>query len=289
MDTSKISQLLRKAVDDELAAAGVPKGEVADAATAAVKDGPFLLVMVLSGALSPPHRGHTEMLKVTGTCVEQQTHGKWRFIGGLLSPSSHSYVAGKLGINAVKEHYRNLMCEVATQEDEPLIGVAPLGIASGNGVCEHVLDQLRAESKQSESIPHALPPYFPWHRLKIIPVYGSDFLVKYRAVVSEPRVIATRKDEEGTAQKALDVLKEQQGRIHDDFLFVHLPDGAVPDYSSTAVRNALHDVEVAAGTPVGAKADAFLREALHPAVVEILRKTPQDQLYHNGGKKKQKD
>ena len=279
MDTRKICTLLRNAIDAEIAAAGLDVGS--SDAVKLVERGPYLLVLVLSGALSPPHHGHTKMLKVAGVMAEKQGgENKWKFVGGLLSPSSGDYVASKLGADAIKERYRNLMCELVTEEDEPQIAVAPLGIANGDFLCATILDQLKSEAKAG-SLAHALPAYFPWNRLRILPVYGTDFMLRAPFVVNGPRVIATRNDDDGSTELAARFLAEgTTGYVHPDFLFLTLPDGAVPSFSSTAVRNALKDIINETEDPARRqRAQRFLDKALHPKVLSLLQSVDHEELH----------
>ena len=196
------------------------------------------LVLVLSGALNPVHRGHTEMLRHSKKLLEQSSlDGRSVVVAGYaLAPSSESYVKRKLGAHAISLSDRVLMCEAAAHSEE-LTCVVPFGIANAL----HTAAEMRPclERRLRIAMDHLESPvcFDPKHDVHILPVYGSDFLVRCPQAARQPTLITFRQDEEDTAERAEQIVASET-KLHPSFRLLKVESGAIPDFSSTAIREA---------------------------------------------------
>jgi hypothetical protein len=241
LDTGKLLRGVRAALN-----AGPSPDKSSSGSASPDTDGPAAVILVLSGALNPVHVGHAQILLKAGECMSKAYPGRLTFAGGVLAPSSHSYVKGKLGINAMWQRTRDWLCALAAEGND-LLTVAPYGMASGGDVCDKVLSDLRDAEREELSATAGKFQPIPWKRVRILAVYGTDFYTKYGGKTSKPRVIISREDSEGSAVEAkkLFMFQKEHDVVHPDFLFLELdPAVRVPDFSSTAIREAFAKVGI---------------------------------------------
>lgn len=217
--------------------------------TSAARDGATRhVILVLSGALCPVHVGHTAMLREAALRIEQVQPNAC-VIAGALAPSSDAYVQSKLKKEALPLHTRTALCHLAVAED-PWFLVVPWGDASGPRVCEKLCDAARRQG-----VTTTLPGF------DVLPVYGSDFMVRAPRVLTLPAVIIARADEEDSAAAARRIYDAATAakEAHPAFTLVEV--SSLPEVSSTRVRRLLRD---------GSSSAADL---VHPAVFKRLRET----------------
>mmetsp|Transcript_30564 Transcript_30564/g.50604 ORF Transcript_30564/g.50604 Transcript_30564/m.50604 type:complete len:530 (-) Transcript_30564:70-1659(-) len=209
-------------------------------ARAALENVPFgteVVVLTLSGALSPIHVGHIQCLHVAKQTVSAA--GRRHVVLGLLAPSSASYLRAKLGSEALSLRERVALCETATNTS-PWVGVLSWGIASSQNV-----------SRQACRLLQCAFPDFEWVGVQVV---GADFALKAmlheRADASNRFVCLPR---EGlTGEEAV-----MQTRLRSTDHFLVADPEAVRKVSSTAVRNMVR---------AGAWDELAASQMLHPGV-----------------------
>jgi len=122
------------------------------------------VVLVLSGAFNPVHNMHAGGFEAARLCLEKQH--KRNVIGGYISPSSDSYVSGKLKLDAMSLFHRNTMCHIASASSSWLT-VCPWGMASGFMTCRQIEQHINIQ----------LPGI--GHRIEALEMCGADHAVKY--------------------------------------------------------------------------------------------------------------
>jgi hypothetical protein len=250
------------------------------------------VILVLSGALSPVHRSHVQLLHAAKAGLECASRGADRrhVIAAVLAPSSHSYVKGKLGDGAIPLHGRVELCRRAVKDDgAPWLGVAPWGIASGAHTCEVLQQQLAHEHArfiERGGVADAVvtPSVLSVHgsAVDVLAVYGSDFLVRCPGCLRKPTLIYGREDADNTAKEGRRLVARQasEGTLHPQFLFVEPAPSAseevtaVPELSSTAIRGLLVQARGGGGGGVSAEeadaADADDDESQQPSTTSAV-------------------
>ncbi len=194
------------------------------------------VLLVLSGALNPVHVGHLETLRQAKAQMQARGH---RVLGGVLAPSSDSYVRGKLGDFALSLNDRVSLCEAAIGTCSDL-AVVPYGNASGSDTANLVSSAAtsfvsRAVDEARRTGGHSTVSGRPPRRVVAVPVYGSDFLCRYPHVIGRPFVIMARNDSDRTAEKAQHIVRSTPASaVNPHFTFIS--DANIPDVSSTRVR-----------------------------------------------------
>ncbi|CAE7617236.1 TY5A [Symbiodinium microadriaticum] len=217
------------------------------------------VVLVLSGALNPIHRGHTEMLRHSKRLLEAGSSGREVVVVGFaLAPSSEDYVNEKLGDLGMSLRERILLCEAAACSDRETC-VVPFGIASGYRTIAEMRPCLEQQLHMAAVQVH----------LEILPVYGSDFLVKRPQNVRQATLIVCRQDEEDSAQIARQIVAAEP-RPHPGFQLLEVEAGLIPNYSSTGVRKACDVIRQDARPEAVLEAWDYLKRSLHPKVLELF-------------------
>jgi uridine kinase len=180
------------------------------------------LVMLLSGALSPIHRGHFEGLRRAA----QSDLGRYHCAGFALSPSSTGYVNHKLGTQAMTLSFRISSTELAVEDEARETGEPPMlvirsGLAQGIEIANLLGNRLKA--------------MFPGVAIACLPLYGSDFAIKHQSF--DGFVCVYRKDAANTGDQVL----AARARWGPSFLFI--PESSTQlEISSTDIRQGLlHD------------------------------------------------
>lgn len=180
-----------------------------------LKPGQSVGVVTLSGALSPVHVMHVEILREACELVRDRHAAAIAF----LAPSSESYVNYKLGAEALPLELRNRCCQAVAQ-DTTWLGVCPWGEANSGFVCDATVAYLQAS--------------FPDLKFQGYEVAGADYALRaqlwHRASAKRGAVAFRRKGD--TAQLEAEV----SGAAQNPF-FILGPELA--DVSSTAVREHL--------------------------------------------------
>lgn len=163
-----------------------------------------IVMLVLSGALNPVHAGHLGMLAKACQAMRLRRADERDTVvlGGALAPSSDAYVQGKLGPQALPLELRTRLCALAIDEYQlqeqqetlrvpaaaaarPCLVALPWGDASGSNTAKMLEEQLT----------HAFKTDATWSAratdwtFECLPIFGSDFLCRYRHVVRRPFVI----------------------------------------------------------------------------------------------------
>jgi hypothetical protein len=241
------------------------------------------LVLVLSGALCPVHRGHVQLLHAVRHVLESTPSGRDGSLvvaAGLLAPSSEDYLNFKLGPESMPLAHRVLLSEAALADDSAAaasswLGVAPWGNASGSKCCALIEQQIAADPLLAGR----------FARLTAVAVYGTDFLIRCPGCLRKPTLIFARLDDDGTAEAAVQFVAAARARggdaVHPDFRLLTSGDGTppVPPVSSTLVRRLLARASDGVASDDGnraAGAAPALTDILHPSVVELL--SSRDQL-----------
>ena len=230
------------------------------------------IVLLLSGALSPVHRSHCDILHIAIDYLHHRLPPPcplWTpatvpgmkpcVVLSVLAPSSREYLLSKLGDGAMTLESRCALCDVAARSD-PDIGVVRYGIASASKACDRTY----------QDILQTLGPRCP-KNLIVLPVYGSDFLLRARAVLGRPTIVVSREDEHDSTAAARRLLAES--RLHPCFMFLDLetfqpPVALIRPFSSTVVRAAL------------ARGDRdVLLNILESDVLKALLGIPEDKLW----------
>lgn len=177
------------------------------------------LVLLLSGALSPIHRGHFEGLRRAA----QNDLGRYHWAGFALAPSSTGYVNHKLGTHAMTLSFRISSTELAVEEEarecgEPQMLVVRSGLAQGMEIALLLENRLKA--------------MFPAMAIACLPLYGSDFAMKHQAF--DGFACVYRKDSAKTGDQVL----AARARWGPNFLFI--PESPTQlEISSTEIRQGL--------------------------------------------------
>ena len=174
-----------------------------------------VVVLTLSGSLSPVHLGHVrcleaaaEVLRGQGKCVAH----------GYLAPSSEEYVMGKLGDDALSLADRVHLSELAVSSISWL-GVDESGDMSSTSVCR------RAEAALREKAPHVR--WIGWQ------VVGEDFARRcelWKHASAEKRYVCIPRSD-AVANSHADVPLPQSSEY-----FVVAPADSVYQVSSTCIR-----------------------------------------------------
>lgn len=217
------------------------KPEIAnlDGMLRALQPGQSVGVVTLSGALSPVHVMHVEILRGACELVRDRHAAAIAF----LAPSSEGYVNDKLGADALQLELRNRCCQAVAQ-DSTWLGVCPWGRANSGSVCDATVAYLRAS--------------FPDLSFQGYEVAGADYALKarlWRKASAKRGAVAFRRKGD-TAQLEAEV----SGQVPNPF-FVLGPE--LEDVSSTVVRQHLRS----AGSAESREALAAL---LPPEVLALL-------------------
>jgi nicotinic acid mononucleotide adenylyltransferase len=235
------------------------------------------VILVLSGSLNPVHRSHVALLKAVRRALESRVlpDGRPAFVvlSGVVVPSSEEYVNGKLGAEALPLGTRVALAQAAVDEDgDGWMGVAPWEVASGNKCCERVLKQLqhehdtKEEEEEAAAAPLSVLARFP--HVEALAVYGSDFLLRARGCLRRPTLIFSRRDSEGSADMAHELVTRSQAEsiVHPSFMYLTDVNHEVPELSSTLVRRLQAAVAEGADTAAAEQ----LETLLHKSVARLL-------------------
>lgn len=218
-----------------------------------------LVILLLSGALSPVHRGHLALLTETAAFVNSKLdhqdreqrrgfNGECEVVAGVLAPSSDAYVRRKLGSEALPFETRCSLCDASIADEEFVTsGGLPLVTSrKGEPVATRLAESLHDEiaalwPRSSDGNTEALPNF------EVIPIFGSDFYVRYPQVCLEATWIVGRDDAERTAERALATFdcNEFDFTPAPLFMMLTLPQvrngsgSILPDFSSSSVRQIL--------------------------------------------------
>jgi len=181
----------------------------------AVQPGQSVGVVTLSGALSPVHIMHVEILREACQLVQDRHSAAIAF----LAPSSESYVNYKLGADALPLELRNRCCQ-AVARDTTWLGVCPWGEPASGFVCDATVSALQAS--------------FPDLKFQGYEVAGADYALKAQLWkrASEKRGAVAFRRKGDTAR-----LEAEVSRAASNPFFILGPELA--DVSSTAVRQHL--------------------------------------------------
>jgi len=173
--------------------------------------------VLLSGALNPVHQAHLQALEAARQAIESRTGVP--VFAGFLSPSSDSYVQGKLESEAMALTERSLLCELATEESE-WIDVCRWGWASSAQTTAVIGQQLETALAWTGGVRWNL---VGWQ------VAGADFAARASLWRKPTPTVCISRGGEDTA-----LVKASAQEVPGSFLIVDATD--LEDVSSTAVR-----------------------------------------------------
>ena len=190
------------------------------------------VVIVMTGALSPVHKGHIKVLETAKSFMDAT--GKYNVIRALLSPTHDGYVKSKLGRSAIKGQTRLELAQLSLDE----AGIGGWASADGwevghpNGFIDfpEVTRTLQKQIDTDAVINRAKAGGRP--AIKVFFVCGSDHALRCGIPYSSlPTICLSRP---GPEFQNLQAILSQRPEAEGNFVLV--PE-EMPDVSSTAIRN----------------------------------------------------
>jgi nicotinic acid mononucleotide adenylyltransferase len=197
-----------------------------------------IVVLVLSGALSPIHLMHVDCLERSRQYLE--TFEKVPVVGGFICPSSDSYVSYKLGMERILLDKRCHLTDLALASSS-WISTNSWGWANAHGIVHQTQYMLNME--------------FPEYKINVYLVAGADHVFKHRLFTGEQEKIFCigRTEDTDKVKQALN------NSVYPNRNLILL-DGGEEDISSTRVRKFILEENWDA-----------LTQFLHPDVLSAIR------------------
>jgi len=173
-----------------------------------------LIVLVLSGALSPVHNMHLHCFALTRQALEAQNR---TVVGAFVCPSSDGYVISKLGNEAIRIKNRNYLCQIATA-DSNWITVNTWGMANAYAIMEETEEILKKE--------------IPERSFEVWLVAGADHACKHGLFTNASIKVACI-GRPGETEGLRQAMRESKKQLSKHFVMV---EEEAADVSSTRVR-----------------------------------------------------
>eukprot|EP00475_Leptophrys_vorax_P027374 TRINITY_DN3904_c0_g2_i1.p1 TRINITY_DN3904_c0_g2~~TRINITY_DN3904_c0_g2_i1.p1 ORF type:complete len:291 (+),score=77.58 TRINITY_DN3904_c0_g2_i1:23-874(+) len=158
---------------------------------------PTFVLLVAGGSYNPPHIMHVQNFKRANQHSQIQASNEFSVFGGVIVPTSDSYLTGKLGKEwTMKAHHRMAMCQLAIEqcneefeaktEGSLFIQVFPRPEANSSQVLRGIQNEAR----------NLVPSWVAEKKLLVCHMFGADFVVKHKLwnrILPEPLFCIPRK------------------------------------------------------------------------------------------------